>query len=586
MAGAARAAAVLTELRLRDVGVIADAALDLGPGFTAITGETGAGKTMIVTGLALLLGAKADPRLIRVGASRAVVEGRFMVEGTVASAAEDLGAELDDGEVLVARHLTGSRSRAFVGGAAVPVGVAAGLLSEWVTLHGQSEQVRLGTAERQREVVDLHAGTELEPVLRTYRSAYAERAQAAAELATLRAAARERAREVDVLAFGLAEIEGVDPQSGEDVALAAEAQRLQSVDDLRLAASTALTALAGTTDDLDAPDAAALIASARHTVEGAALHDAALTVPAERLAALGYEISDLAQELSSYLADLDSDPNRLEWIAGRRAALQTLTRKYGADCDEVLAWAQAAAERLLSLRGADERIDGLASRVEVLTAELTGLAESITRLRVSAAESLATAARSELSALAMPHAVLRFDVTPLGRLGPDGADEVALLFAANPGSVPGPLGKVASGGELSRVRLALEVVLAGETPGQVFIFDEVDAGIGGTTALEVGRRLRGLSAHSQVIVVTHLAQVAAFADRHFVVTKTSAGEVTTSGIVEVTGDDRRDEIARMMGGEPTEAGRARAAELLSLDEAEPPARASRRRAAGGRHEGT
>lgn len=566
---------MLTELRLRDVGVIADAALDLGAGFTAITGETGAGKTMVVTGLALLLGAKADPRLIRIGASRAVVEGRFMVTEGVASAAEELGGELDDGEVLVARHLSGGRSRAFVGGAAVPVGVAAGLLSEWVTLHGQSEQVRLGTPERQREVVDLHAGSEVEAVLRQYRSAYAERAQAGAELAELRTAARERAREVDVLEFGLAEIEAVDPHSGEDVALATEAQRLQSVDDLRLAASTALTALAGTTDNLDAADAAGLIASARYALEGAARQDPALTGLAERLAALGYEASDLAQEVSSYLADLDSDPHRLEWIAGRRAALQTLTRKYGVDCDEVLAWAQTAAERLTSLRGADERIDALANRVDALTAELTGLAESISRLRTSAADSLATAARAELAALAMPHAVLHFDVTPLGRLGPDGADEVALLFAANPGSVPGPLGKIASGGELSRVRLALEVVLAGETPGQVFIFDEVDAGIGGATALEVGRRLRSLSRHSQVIAVTHLAQVAAFADRHFVVTKTSTGEVTTSGIVEVAGDDRRDEIARMMGGEPTNAGLARAAELLSLGE-EPLERRARR----------
>ncbi|WP_028709362.1 DNA repair protein RecN [Propionicicella superfundia] len=555
---------MLTELRIRDVGVIADAAIEPGPGFTAITGETGAGKTMVVTGLALLLGAKADPRLIRIGAGRAIVEGRFVVDAGVAAAAEGLGAELDDGELLVARQLTGTRSRAFAGGSAVPVKVAAGLLAEWVTLHGQSEQLRLGTPDRQREVIDLHAGPELAQVLQRYQAAYAERAQAATELAGLQTAARERARELDVLQFGLDEIERIGPQPGEDVALAAEAQRLQSADDLRLAASTALAGLAGTTDDLDAPDATGLLAAARRTLESASRQDPALAAQAERLAVLGYEVADVAQDLASYLADLDADPSRLEWIAGRRSALQTLTRKYGADCDEVLAWAAEGTSRAASLRGADERIEELAGRVDALSADLTEMADAMTRLRTAAATSLAETAVAELAALAMPHAVLRFEVGPLGRLGPDGADDIALLFAANPGSAPGPLAKVASGGELSRVRLALEVVLAGDTPGQVFIFDEVDAGIGGATALEVGRRLRSLSAHSQVIVVTHLAQVAAFADRHFVVTKTDTGEVTTSGIVSVAGDARLDELARMMGGEATAAGRARAAELLEL----------------------
>lgn len=557
---------MLTELRIRDVGVIAEAALEFGPGFTAITGETGAGKTMVVTGLALLLGAKADPRLVRVGATRALIEGRFVVAPELAVAAEELGAELDAGELLVSRQIGASRSRAFLGGVSVPAGVAADLLGEWVTLHGQSEQRRLGTSDRQREVVDLHAGPELTSILVEYQTLFAERSRASAELADLREAKQRRAQELDLLVFGLEEIARVEPQPGEDTALAIEAQRLQSVDELRLSVGEAVEALAGSDADQEVSDATGLIARARKSLSGALERDDSLVSTAERLAAVGYELADIAQSLAAYLADLDADPARLEWIAGRRAQLQTLTRKYGADIDQVLGWAADAHTRVADLKGTDDRVGELEERVETWTAQLTDLAARITTLRTTAATDLAAASMAELAALAMPHAILQFTISPLGRLGPEGADEVSLLFAANPGSVPGPLGKIASGGELSRVRLALEVVLAGDTPGQVFIFDEVDAGIGGSTALEVGRRLRSLSTHSQVIVVTHLAQVAAFADRQFVVTKSGSGDITTSGIVVVDDDSRLDELARMMGGEVTDAGRERAAELLALDD--------------------
>lgn len=555
---------MLTELRIRDVGVIADAVVTPGPGFTAITGETGAGKTMVVTGISLLLGAKGEPRLIRRGAQRALIEGSFVVPPGIAASADEVGAELEDGELLVSRQIGPTRSRAFAGGTAVPVGVAAGLLADWVTLHGQSEQVRLGTSDRQREVLDLHGGAELAAVLDVYDSRYRARQRTVAELESLTEAARHRAQELDLLLFGLEEIEKADPQPGEDTALAAEAQRLQSIDDLRLAAGTALEAVAGTDDDLDAPQAIGLLAAARKAIEPAALTDPALEELGARLAATGYELADVAQGLGGYLADLDADPARLEWITGRRAALGALTRKYGADCDEVLAWAERSSARVTELTTADERIAELQQDLAALTDEMTALAARITALRTAAAESLANAAMAELAALAMPHAVLTFSLSPADGLGPHGADDVNLLFAANPGSVPGPLSRIASGGELSRVRLALEVVLAGDSPGRVFVFDEVDAGIGGAVAIEVGRRLADLARHSQVIVVTHLAQVAAFADRHFVVTKSSGGEVTTSGIVLVEEDERLAELARMMGGEATQAALTRAAELLSL----------------------
>lgn len=557
---------MLTELRIRHIGVIDDAELEFGPGFTAITGETGAGKTMVVTGLALLLGGKSDPRLIRTGAAKALVEGRFEAPPEIVAAAQAAGAELDGDELLITRHLTSSRSRTYVGGAAVPLATASALLGEWVTLHGQSEQLRLSTPDRQRQVLDQHAGGDLAGILADYRAAYAERARLAAELAELQGQDRERARELDLLRFGLGEIERVAPQPGEDTALAAEAKRLQAADDLRLAARQAITALAGDEHDFDAPNATALIAEAQKLVAHAAGADSTLDQVAARVQALGYELADVAGSLASYLADLEADPNRLEWIAARQSELQHLTRKYGADCTEVLAWAEQAATRVGHLQAGEQRIPEVRAAVVALDSSLATLAAEITARRIAAAASMAAAATAELAALALPHAVLEFSVRPLAKLGPDGGDEVALLFAANPGMQPGPLGRVASGGELSRVRLAIEVVLAGDTPGQVFIFDEVDAGIGGAVALEVGRRLRRLARHSQVIVVTHLAQVAAFADRQFVVAKAAGGQVTTSGIEEVQGHTREGELARMMGGENTASARERAAELLQLSQ--------------------
>jgi len=275
-------------------------------------------------------------------------------------------------------------------------------------------------------------------------------------------------------------------------------------------------------------------------------------------------VGDLAATTASYLADLDADPIRLEWVASRRSQLQGLTRKYGETVAEVLDWATASASRLTELQASDNRIEALTSEVATLTKRVTASAERITTMRVAAASKLSAAVRQELAALALPHARLEFAVTPLPEPGPYGADAVSLLFSANPGAQPGPLAKVASGGELSRVRLALEVVLADAGGGETFVFDEVDAGIGGAVALEVGSRLARLARLTQVIVVTHLAQVAAYGDRHFVVLKSDDGTVTTSGLRAVDGDERLRELARMMGGhDDTEASRAHADDLLA-----------------------
>ncbi|MCC6496647.1 MAG: DNA repair protein RecN [Propionibacteriaceae bacterium] len=555
---------MLAELRIADLGVIGEATIEPGAGFTAVTGETGAGKTMIVTGLALLAGAKADPKLVRNGAARALVEGRWQVAAGTAETLVDLGAETEDGEVLVSRHVGTNRSRMAIGGAQVPLGTGGALVGEWVTIHGQSEQLRLGSPERQLEVLDRYAGAPLAAELAGYRVDYAARRAAAAELAELTTQSQARARELDLLRFGLDEIAKADPQAGEDVALAAESLRLQAVDDLRLAAHAALTALAGDDDDFEAADAIGLVGGARKALAPAVEKDPTLGSLVEELASVAAGLTDVASELASYAAALDADPLRLEWIAGRRNELAHLTRKYGETVDEVLAWAADAAVRVTRLDAGDARIGELRAELDVLDESLAAAAGRITTLRQAAAAELERLVAGELAALAMPRSRLTFELTPSAELGPNGGDQVNLLFSANPGSSPGPLGKVASGGELSRVRLALEVVLATETSGETFVFDEVDAGVGGAVALEIGRRLARLAERCQVIVVTHLAQVAVFADRHYVVSKADDGSITTSGVRLVEADERVEVLARMMGGlDSSDSALAHARELLA-----------------------
>jgi DNA repair protein RecN (Recombination protein N) len=555
---------MITELRIADLGVISDAIISLHPGLTVVTGETGAGKTMIISGLGLLLGGRADPRSVRRGSERARVEGRFPIDNLeLAQIVQQAGGQLDDDELIVARHVTSAgRSRAYVGGAQVPASVCAELTAALVRIHGQAEQERLTEADRQRQLLDRFAGVPaLEPLAR-YTSLWAEDRAARAELAQLRAEAQRRAREIDLLRFGLDEIERIAPVSGEDVALAAEALRLQSADDLRDSAESAVQALAGPDDEPGG--ALAMLYAARKVFESAVSRDPAATQLGERLVDASYQLSDLTADLARYLDSLESQPGRLEQIAERRAQLSTLTRKYGTTCDEVLQWAAESAVRLTQLEQSDERIATLERRVDALATDLASLAGQISRARYEASGRFSELVLGELAALAMPHARLSFDVTS-AELGPSGADRVELTFAANPGSELRSLGRVASGGELSRVRLALEVVLAAGHEAVTLVFDEVDAGVGGKVAVEVGRRLARLAQHSQVVVVTHLAQVAAFADRHYVVVKADDGQVTTSGVVQVADEDRAVELARMMAGlDTTESALAHAGELVEL----------------------
>lgn len=554
---------MITELRISGLGVIADATLELHPGLTAVTGETGAGKTMVVTGLGLLLGHRADPGAVRTGLDRARVEGHVTLPRELLGRAEEVGATPEDGELLVARQVSAQgRSRCWLAGAQVPIATCADLVGEVITIHGQSEQLRLTAADHQRDLLDRAGGAPVAELLADYTEQWQRLRTVGDELARLTESGRERAREADMLQHALTEISEVDPQPGEDEALAAEATRLQDVDDLRADAQTGVLALAGDDDD---PDSGALAAAAvaERAIVALAGRDPGAEPMVEAVRQVRILLGDLGADVSRYLDQLEADPARLETVTARRAALAGLTRKYGDTVDEVLAWASRGAQRLAELDTSDDRIDALTAERDQLLTNLTALAGRLTEARTAAADRLRTAVGTELAALALPRATLEFVVTPLPELGPYGLDRVELQFTANPGSKPRPIGKVASGGELSRIRLALEVVLAEHRPGQTYVFDEIDAGVGGAVAVEIGRRLAALARHSQVIVVTHLAQVAAFADRHLVVAKSDDGHITTSGVTAVDDADRAAELARMMAGlDTSEVSLAHAEELL------------------------
>lgn len=561
---------MIEEIRIEDLGVIERAALELGEGLSVITGETGAGKTMILTALSLLLGGTPDPGLVRVGAERAVVEGRIVVaaDSSAAARARDAGGELDDDVLLLARTIAArGRSRAFLGGRSVPRGVLAEVGDDLVTVHGQSDQHRLRAPATQREALDAFAGPEHAALLADYREAFAEHRRAVEELAAWQTGERERAREMERLAAALAEIEDADPQPGEDLALRAESDRLANVEELRRAVGSAAAALSGGADAASgrsgASDAISALDGAERALDLAQAHDATLTEWVQRLAGLGYQLADLATEVRRYLDGLEADPDRLEAVHARRAQLTALARVYGVRWEEssdeveagsieaVLAWARHARTRLAQLTDPSAGSDALAERVELCRDRCARAQSALSMSRAAAALQLGQAVGAELVGLAMTNARLEVALVPLAEPGPWGAEAVELRLAGHPGAPARPLAATASGGELSRVMLAIEVVLAGARggPARTFVFDEVDAGVGGKAGQEVGRRLATLARESQVVVVTHLAQVAAFADHHLLVTRSDDAAGVTTHVRHITGADRESELARMLSGD-------------------------------------
>ena len=637
---------MLEEVRISGLGVIDEAVLELSPGFNVVTGETGAGKTMVVSGLGLLFGGRADPSRIRPGAERATVEGRLRTDpdGEVARQVNNAGGDLDDdgGTLVLVRSVSAEgRSRAFAGGRSVPVSLLTYLSEDLVAVHGQADQQQLLKPGRQRQALDRFAGPPLSRVLAGYQRAYNQHLKAAEELAELTSLARERAAEADDLREGLAEIERLEPLDGEDLELHAEAERLSNADTLHSAATTAHEALISDPSNAayEPADVLVLLGTAQRALEAAAPHDPALGDLASRLSEASYLISDIGAELASYADSVEADPARLAAVQDRRAELTRLIRSYGSapvpqpavpagsaqdslssngapgvhpvsqpgpgtaggnadgvavgdaaptagedsgqtdqgvpplpaapDLAAVLVWAKGAAARLAELDGDDDRIAGLQARETELAGTVRELGSQLTTMRQEAASRFDAAVTAELTALAMPHARLSVVVSPLREYGPQGGDDVEIRLAAHPGAPALPLHKGASGGELSRVMLAIEVVFAGADPVPTFVFDEVDAGVGGKAAVEIGRRLARLARLAQVIVVTHLPQVAAFADPHLVVEKAEDGLVVSSGVTQLDDSGRVRELSRMLAGlEDSEYGRAHAGELLEAAAAE------------------
>jgi DNA repair protein RecN (Recombination protein N) len=594
---------MLEELHIRGLGVIEDAVLPFGPGLTVVTGETGAGKTMVVTGLMLLFGGRADSARVRAGADQASVDGRLELgpRTAVADRVRAAGGDLDDETGLILRRVVtaAGRSRAYVGGAAAPVTVLADLAERLLAVHGQSDQVLLTRPAQQRAALDRFAQLDLTE----FRESYERWRAADAALHERTEHAGELRREADMLTYGLAEIEAADPQPDEDVELAALAGRLAHADALRLAAGAAHDALLGQADAPmdEAADVTGLLGAVSRALGQAAGADPQLDALASRLTDLSSLAMDVGADFGSYAEQLDADPARLEQIEARRAVLGSLVRKYGTGgaggtdaaggtggaggIASVLSWAQRAALRLDEIDVSDEALAALAAARDASAERTAELAAGLTRARRVAAATLGEAVTAELAGLAMGSSVLTIEVrhrgagagsavldidgAPVG-VGPDGADEVEFCLQPHPEAPALPLARGASGGELSRVMLAIEVCLAGGDPVPTMVFDEVDAGVGGRAAGEVGRRLARLARDRQVIVVTHLAQVAAFADRQVVVDKPAQyeGRVVASDVRVVDGEDRVAELARMLGGTDSGTAREHAAELLSSAEEE------------------
>lgn len=567
---------MIETISIENLGVIAQAELPLGPGLTALTGETGAGKTMVLTSLKLLLGSKADPAIVRAGTERCVVEGAFALEedAKCIQIAQEAGCEIEDDLLLASRVVPATgRSRAHLGGRAVPASVLGQVGNRLVSIHGQADQLRLRTAAAQRRALDAVGGSEHEQLCRQYSSCYRAWNQARQDLETWREQALAREGEIAGLRHALEQLEALDPKPGEDQALAEEASRLENLDLLRSGAAEAANAISGDELNDDVANVIALVSVARRSLENAADHDSRLAALMPRLNEVAALTSDLAMELTDYLSDLDADPDRLAWVHERREQLRRGCLEIGglgqvfANVDELLAFGQQAATRLAQLDGPLDRETELAAEVEHTGKELKAVAKRLSQARTKLAKLLSQQVSAELEGLMMRGAKLQVRLNPLEQPGPTGMEEVELLLRAHPGAAALPLEKGASGGELSRIMLALEVVLAQHTATKrhTFVFDEIDAGVGGRAAVEIGRRLAALARHHQVIVVTHLAQVAAWAQTQLVVVKQvgqASNEATTTAVETVSGPERVRELARMLSGQSDSQTALRHAEEL------------------------
>ena len=590
---------MLAEIRIDSLGAISAATAEFDRGLTVLTGETGTGKTMVVTGLHLLGGARADATRIRSGSPRAVVEGRFSTEDldrTTGAAIDEIldssGADRDDdGSVIALRSVSrDGPSRAYLGGRSVPAKTLTTFTTGLLTLHGQNDQLRLMRADEQRGALDRFAG--VAAPLERYRKLRDEWLIARRDLVDRTNRAREMAQEADRLKFALTEIDSVDPRPGEDVSLVAQIRQLSELDAVREAAADARDALSGADEqavDSQTRSATDFLVHALTLLESS--DDTTLIALGRQLTDALTVVGDVGRELGDFLAALPTDASALETKLARQGELRTLIRKYAADVDGVLSWASDSRQRLAALDVSEEALSGLARRVEELGAQVGACAVELSKKRRKAATGLAKSVTTELAGLAMADADFTVAVAtmsarnddsapltlPSGELahaGADGVDAVEFGFTAHRGTQDAdsvlPLNKSASGGELSRVMLALEVVLAASAEGTTMVFDEIDAGVGGRAAVQIGRRLARLARTHQVIVVTHLPQVAAYADTHLVVDTAADGVgAGASEVRRLDAEDRVAELARMLAGlGESDTGRAHARELLAAAQEE------------------
>ncbi len=551
---------MIETLSIRSLGVISSAQLELQPGFTAITGETGAGKTMLLTGLGLLLGERADSSVVRSGEKQLLVEGRIIsADPHLQNKLAELGAEVSGGEILINRTVsTDGRSRAAIGGASVPVSTLNSVAQELVTVHGQSEQIRLKSIAKQRDALDEFGGEAIASSLASYSQTYTQFRELEQRLNRMRSSSEQDAFRIAKLKEQIADLERLEPKAGELSTLSEQLARLSNVEGLRLAASEAHELLAG--EELDARSQ---IGRAKRVLESSS--DSKLREIADLAAEATGLINEIALQLSSYLTDLEADPQTLDQLQRRKSELVALERKYGSSIDELVEHLPVLQSQLLDLDNSDEQIEKLEIQLAALESQLSSAAKDLTDQRKKTAKELSKRVSEELGHLAMGDAQLQISITELTDFEASGSDRVEFLLANRSGSEPRPLAKGASGGELSRIMLAIELVLAGKSPLPTMIFDEVDAGVGGGAAIELGRRLRELARSTQVIVVTHLPQVAAFADHQIRIFKDSSGGVSASSVSVLSQAEREQELARMLSGNAeSEIALSHAKELLEL----------------------
>ena len=558
----------LEEISIRSLGVIESSNIQFKPGLTVLTGETGAGKTMVLTALGLVLGSKSDSDLVRAGQERAVVTGRFSVPLKIQDEILASGGEVEDDCVVITRTLSSQgKSRVLVGSAVSSAATVSSFALSLVEIHAQSSSSKLMKPAVSRELLDRYGGIDLTQ----YQEIFTQYQEISLRIEELKNQLLQRDKEIDLLTEFAQEFSKLSPVSGELVKIENEIAKLGSVEQLNQVVSSTLNLLED--EDLSALN---LLQQMRKSLDSVAGKDRDLDQITERFTESLLNLQDIGSDLTSYLSSLEADPSRFAQLQDRKSALSSLLKRYGKGSDKDLAFEEliadglGAKQKLADLSGGSDRITELEKQKLDIFSKMKISAVKLANDRKIAAEKLSKLVTSEIRNLSMPNSQFVISQSTLDSDKPGsytayGLDEIAILFAAHTGATPLPLSKVASGGELSRVMLALEVVIAEAEPIGTYIFDEVDAGVGGKAAVEIGRRLAKLSKSAQVIVITHLPQVAVWADNHLVVKKSESGSVTQSDVKEMSADERKVEIARMLSGqEDSQTAQEHASELLTI----------------------